>query len=79
MSDQERASKFHVAIDGERCVGSGDCVRIAPAGFELPSQEAVARVLPSVSTVGIDDLARAVMTCPTQAISAVDDSGEEIV
>ena len=60
-----------VTIDGDLCIGSGDCVRVSATAFEL-----VERLGVSIPTDHAPDedpalLVRAAMGCPTQAITVV--------
>ena len=56
-----------VSIDEDVCIGSGTCVGIAAAVFEL-NDEGVAQVLdPTAADLG--DLQRAEDSCPVAAIS----------
>lgn len=62
-----------VAVDPELCIGSGDCVRIAPAAFDLDDDAAVSRPTPASATTELDLLREAARSCPTQAIRVVRD------
>jgi len=60
-----------VSIDEDVCIGSGTCVQIAPAVFEL-SDEGVAQVIDPNATE-LADLHRAEDSCPVAAISVEDE------
>lgn len=68
----------HVEVDEDLCVGTGDCVRIAPTAFALDRGDRVARVLPTASETDMEDLLDAAMNCPTQAIR-VTQEGKDLV
>jgi ferredoxin len=57
-----------VAVDADRCVGSGDCALAAPHAFEVDDDAALARVLPGAATADPALLQRAAYACPTGAI-----------
>ena len=60
-----------VNIEEDVCIGSGTCVGIAPAVFEL-DDEGVAQVLdPTAAELG--DLQLAETSCPVAAISVEDE------
>ena len=61
-----------VTVNEARCVGSGDCARIAPDAFEVDEDEGVARVLPGAAHTDRDRLLRAARECPTGAIGLDD-------
>lgn len=59
-----------MSIDEDVCIGSGTCVQIAPAVFEL-SDEGVAQVI-APDAAELADLHRAEDSCPVAAISVED-------
>ena len=61
------AHRLGVDIDRAACIGSGDCVRLAPTVFQL-DDEMVATVI-DPSTVDEDTLRQAERSCPSGAIS----------
>jgi ferredoxin len=65
MSDEH---PLPARVDLDRCVGSGDCARIAPSAFAV-SDEGFAVVLQGARTVERGRLEAAVRECPTAAIS----------
>lgn len=62
-----------VTVDPELCIGSGDCVRVAPAAFHLDEDAGVSVALPGAVATAIAILVRAAEGCPTQAIRLVRD------
>ena len=56
-----------VSIEEHVCIGSGTCVKIAPAVFEL-SDEGVAQVIDPLAAE-LSDLQLAEDSCPVAAIS----------
>ncbi len=57
-----------VTVDPELCIGSGDCIRIAPAAFVLDEERGVSVVRPGASAVDRSLLEAAARGCPMQAI-----------
>ncbi len=60
-----------VSVDEDVCIGSGTCVGIAPAVFQL-SDEGVAQVIDR-NGAELADLHRAEDSCPVAAISVEED------
>lgn len=65
-----------VTVDTDLCVGSADCVRIAPEAFEIDDAEDVAMVAPGATATPLDQLRRAEYECPTGAITVAEDSSD---
>lgn len=57
-----------VTVDEDRCVGSGECARVAPTAFALDEDEGLAVVLDTARATPPEQLERAVRECPTGAI-----------
>lgn len=64
----EQADRDPITVDEERCVGSGDCVRIAPRAFHI-GDEGHAVVLPTWAEEDSSALEAAIYECPTGAIT----------
>lgn len=63
-----------VTIDDDLCVGTGECVRLAPDAFQLDDDDEVASVAPGVARTPTEQLRRAAYECPTGAISVDEDT-----
>jgi ferredoxin len=61
-----------VTVDADLCVGSGDCVRIAPSAFEVDEAEGIALVQPGAAQTPEAQLKDAAYQCPTGAIAVED-------
>ena len=61
-----------IAVDRERCVGSGTCEMLAPDLFEVGDDGMVAVVRPEPDGADVDAAEDAVQACPTQALSLAD-------
>ena len=64
-----------VKVNRELCVGSGECVAIAPDAFTL-DEEGLAQPLEGVSTTDREVLLRAAADCPTNSIQVETADGE---
>jgi ferredoxin len=63
-------------VDRDMCIGAAICISIAPAVFELDN-EGKSRVVDQ--TAGDEEMLReAVDNCPAQAITLVDDDGNQV-
>lgn len=56
------------AVDPELCIGSGDCVRIAPAAFAIDEASGVSTPLETADATPVELLVAAARNCPTNAI-----------
>lgn len=65
-------ARLVVLVDPDLCIGTGDCVRIAPAAFRLDGVRGVSVVLPGAAAVDREILDEAAFTCPTRAITVTE-------
>ena len=63
-----------VEVDQMMCIGSANCVELAPSAFQLNDEEKAEVVDPS--TEDIDTLREAEKQCPVDAILVEEDSEE---
>jgi ferredoxin len=63
-----------VTVDPDLCVGTAECVRLAPEAFALDDAEDIALVAPEASQAPIAQLRRAAYECPTGAITIDEDA-----
>ncbi|HEY2375543.1 MAG TPA: ferredoxin [Gemmatimonadaceae bacterium] len=68
---------LRVRIDRTLCVGFGDCVTAAPDAFILDGEDIA--VFRAPETVDRACLLRACASCPVDALTVWDESGEQIV
>lgn len=61
-----------VTVDEQTCVGSGECVRVAPTAFAIDEDEGLAHVLDTARATPTEHLERAARECPTGAIRLAD-------
>lgn len=62
-----------IHIDEDLCVGTGDCVRIAPGAFVIADGDDIVSLLPQAQQQDLAVLRKAAYECPTGAIT-VDES-----
>ena len=64
---------FSVAVDRDRCIGSGSCVMYAPGAFDQDAEAKVVVLDPIVDD--IDTVRLAVEGCPTRALTLTETGG----
>jgi len=62
-------SAARVTIDPDLCIGSGECVRVAPSAFRIDEARGVSTPLPAALTLDAETLAEVAFNCPTRAIT----------
>ena len=68
---------LRVRIDRTLCVGFGDCVTASPEAFVLDASDVA--IFRAPEAVDRQQLLRACASCPVDAITVWDDTGEQIV
>ena len=68
----------NVTVDTDLCIGSADCVRILPSGFQIDEARGVSVPQPSASSADLELLAEVVRSCPTGAVRVVDAQGNAL-
>jgi len=69
---------MQVTVDPDLCIGSAECVRILPSGFQIDEARGVSVPQPAASSAEPDVLAEVVRSCPTGAVRVVDAQGNEL-
>jgi ferredoxin len=78
MSATERKiGKLTVRIERENCIGSRNCMHVAPDLFEL-DDEGVASFRAN-ATADRDTVIEACQACPVEALHVLDENGRRIV
>jgi ferredoxin len=67
-----------VTVDPDLCIGSAECVRIVPSGFQIDESRGVSVPQPAASTADLGLLAEVVRSCPTGAVRVVDTQGNAL-
>jgi ferredoxin len=82
MSDsdhlEEELGGLVVRIERELCIGSGNCVNLAPEVFELDDRQIVTFV-EAPEEIERNRLLEACQVCPVDALIANDEDGEQLV
>ena len=69
-----------VRIERDLCIGSGNCVNLAPEVFELDEQNLVSFTEEGeASSVERERLEEACVLCPVDALLVYDEAGEQVV
>lgn len=58
-----------VTVDPELCVGTAECVRLAPQAFEIDEDRGVSVARSGAATTDLAILREAAFNCPTRAIT----------
>ncbi len=79
MADFEErvVGDLRLRIDRTLCVGFGDCVEEAPAGFALDEENVVVFTAPD--DVAREALLRACASCPVDALTVWGEDGRQLV
>lgn len=75
---ERRISGLTVRIDRTLCIGSGNCVNLAPEIFEI-DEENLVDFCEETPDIDQGRLIEACAVCPVDALSAFDEEGEQIV
>jgi len=67
-----------VTVDPDLCIGSAECVRILPSGFQIDEARGVSVPQPPAGSADVDVLADVVRSCPTGAVRVVDAHGNAL-
>jgi len=82
MSDNDHMEEdlggLLVRIERELCIGSGNCVNLAPEVFELDDRQIVTFV-DTPENIDRERLLEACQVCPVDALIVSDDDGEQLV
>jgi ferredoxin len=74
---ESQMAKLSITVNKSRCVGSGDCVEIAPGVFQLDADEKSEVYNPSGAADNV--IVAAARSCPVKAINVLDqDSGTQL-
>jgi ferredoxin len=69
---------MQVTVDADLCIGSAECVRILPSGFQIDEARGISVPQPAVSTADLELVAEVVRSCPTGAVRVVDTEGNSL-
>lgn len=75
---EEELSGLVVRIERELCIGSGNCVNLAPEVFELDDRQIVTFV-EEAEDIERERLLEACQVCPVDALVVTDEDGEQLI
>ncbi len=78
LDEDRKIGSLTVRIDRSLCVGFGDCVTEAPEAFQLDDED-IAVFGERADGVTRGKLLKACESCPVDALSVSDESGEQLV
>ena len=67
-----------VRIDRKTCIGSANCIKVAPGLFQLDSEHVVA-FKGEVAPIERDQVIEACQVCPVDALTVLDAAGNQLV
>ena len=67
-----------VTVDADLCIGSAECVRILPSGFQIDESRGVSVPQGPASSASLELLAEVVRSCPTGAVRVIDPQGNAL-
>jgi ferredoxin len=76
--EEQTVSGLTIRIDRTRCIGTGNCVAVAPEVLELGSDQIVTFVN-EPEDIDRERLIEACAVCPVDALFAIDEDGNQIV
>ena len=79
MSDtvERKIGEVTVRIDRRTCIGSGNCVKVAPELFRM-DDEGIAAFSAGADRVARDLVLEACRVCPVEALTVLDAAGNRI-
>jgi ferredoxin len=75
---QQRFGELTVRIDRSTCIGSANCLKLAPEAFEL-DDETIIRFKVGARSIEAERLIEACRVCPVEALIVVDAQGGQLV
>lgn len=76
--EEQTVSGLTIRIDRTRCIGTGNCVAVAPEVLELGADQIVTFV-DAAEDIDRERLIEACAVCPVDALFAIDEDGNQIV
>lgn len=75
--EEETFDGLRIRIDRTRCIGTGNCVNVAPEVFELGSDQIVT-FRDDAHAVERERMVEACRVCPVDALFAYDEEGNQL-
>lgn len=77
-SPERTFGELTVVIEEDLCIGSGNCVNMAPEVFQL-SEEGIVEFVDGTRAIDPERLKEACNLCPVEALVVKDAEGEQLV
>jgi ferredoxin len=74
---EHKVGDLTVEIDRRTCIGSGNCVKVAPALFRM-DDEGIAAFAAGAGSADRETLLDSLAVCPVEAIRAKDAAGRQV-
>lgn len=80
MSDfvERKVSDLLIKIERPSCIGSKNCINVAPNMFELDGDQ-ICSFKKNIEEIENDVIVEACSVCPVQALYVIDENGKQIV
>jgi len=78
MSDERKIGELTVRIDRTSCIGSANCVKVAPELFRM-DDEGIASFAPEAEGASAETVVEACGVCPVEALSVLAADGTQRV
>jgi ferredoxin len=75
---ERKIGDLTVRIDRATCIGSGNCIKVAPELFQLDSENVVA-FQGNVAALEGDRVLEACQVCPVDALIVLDADGNQLI
>jgi ferredoxin len=75
---ERRIGDLTVCIDRRTCIGSGNCIKVAPALFQL-DDEGIATFGAGAERTDRETVIEACSVCPVEAFRVTDATGDQVV
>lgn len=75
--EEQTFEALHIRIDRTRCIGTGNCVNVAPEIFELGADQVVT-FREDARAFDRDRMVEACRVCPVNALFAYDEEGNQL-
>lgn len=75
---QKKIGDLTIRIDRSLCIGSGNCMKVAPDLFDL-DDESIAVFASTADSASRAKILDACEVCPVQALVVTDENGRELV
>jgi ferredoxin len=75
---ERKVSGLTVRIDRLTCISTGNCIKVSPEIFEFDDEKICSFKSPHID-IGKERTVEACSVCPVNALTAIDENGNELV